>query len=165
MQKIPSNRTRFVLFAATAALSASVASAHTGETHEAATYDPVQTAFGEYDPALEPDRVIEVKMNDAMRFVPETIDVKANEVVRFTLINEGKLMHEFVLGTEDSLNQHAEMMRKHPGMEHDEPYMAHVEPGQSGDVVWRFSEGGRVAFGCLIPGHFEAGMKGIVDVR
>jgi uncharacterized cupredoxin-like copper-binding protein len=74
-------------------------------------------------------------------------------------------MHEFVLGTPHSLVEHAEMMKKFPGMEHAEPYMTHVAPGKKGEIVWQFSETGEFAFGCLIPGHFDAGMKGKVIVE
>ena len=36
------------------------------------------------------------------------------------------MKHEMVLDTMRDLKEHAEMMRKHPGMEHDEPHMVHV---------------------------------------
>ena len=73
-------------------------------------------------------------------------------------------MHEMVLGTMDELKKHAELMKKHPGMEHDEPYMAHVAPGKKGEIVWQFTKAGEFFYGCLIPGHFEAGMIGKVTV-
>ena len=68
------------------------------------------------------------------------------------------------LGTPESLDQHAEMMKKFPGMEHSEPYMTHVQPGKKGEIIWKFSKTGEFAFGCLIPGHYDAGMKGTVIV-
>jgi len=73
-------------------------------------------------------------------------------------------MHEMVLGTRAELEAHAEMMRKHPGMEHDEPYMLHVPPGKSGQMGWRFTKAGEFLYGCLVPGHFEAGMVGTIIV-
>jgi len=78
--------------------------------------------------------------------------------------NRGQLLHEIVLGTQASLAQHAEMMLKHPGMEHDEPYMAHVKAGRKGDLVWTFNRPGRFDFACLIPGHYQAGMVGTINV-
>ena len=45
-------------------------------------------------------------------------------------------------------------------MEHDEPYMAHVAPGRTETIVWQFTKAGTFHFGCLMPGHFEAGMIG-----
>jgi uncharacterized cupredoxin-like copper-binding protein len=56
------------------------------------------------------------------------------------------------------------MMRKHPGMEHDEPHMTHVSPGKAGEMGWQFTNAGEFFYGCLIPGHFEAGMIGKVTV-
>ena len=52
-----------------------------------------------------------------------------------------------------------------PDMEHDEPYMAHVPPGQTGEIVWTFNRAGRFEFACLIAGHYQGGMKGIIDVE
>ena len=73
-------------------------------------------------------------------------------------------MHEIVIGTREELAAHAELMKKHPGMQHDEPYMAHVPPGKQGDVVWLFNRAGDFEFACLIAGHFEAGMRGTLRV-
>ena len=56
-------------------------------------------------------------------------------------------------------------MRKFPEMEHDEPYMVHVEPGKTGEMVWTFDKSGEIGFACLIPGHFEAGMTGKVTAK
>jgi uncharacterized cupredoxin-like copper-binding protein len=55
-------------------------------------------------------------------------------------------------------------MRRHPGMEHEEPHMAHVAPGRQQDLVWRFNRAGRFYFACLIAGHYEAGMRGTFTV-
>ena len=42
--------------------------------------------------------------------------------------------------------------------------MVTVDPGKTGEMVWRFSQAGTFNFACLQPGHFEAGMKGKVNV-
>ena len=139
--------------------------AHGEENPKKMEYDPVENEFGLYAPGLEITRTIEVTMTDQMRFTPDLIKVRKGDVIRFVHTNSGNLMHEFVLGTPESLDQHAEMMKKFPGMEHSEPYMAHVPPKQKGEVVWKFSQPGRFAFGCLIPGHYDAGMKGTVIVQ
>jgi uncharacterized cupredoxin-like copper-binding protein len=108
--------------------------------------------------------VVEHKMLDTMRFTPDKIQVKAGETVRFVIKNDGHLMHEFVLGTRKELDDHAALMKKFPNMEHDEPYMVHVAPGKTGEVVWTFNRPGVFEFACLIPGHYEAGMTGKVTV-
>ena len=138
--------------------------AHGNEHAEPEVYDPVDNEFGSYSPGLEATRTIEVDLSDQMRFTPDLIEVKQGEVIKFVHTNSGQLMHEFVLGTPDSLAEHAELMKKFPGMEHAEPYMAHVPPGKTMAIVWKFSRPGEFAFGCLIPGHFDAGMKGRILV-
>lgn len=109
-------------------------------------------------------RVVPIVMDDTMRFRPASITVREGETITLAIRNEGKVMHELVLGTPADLARHAELMRKHPGMEHDEPYMAHVKPGATRRLTWRFSKSGTFEFACLVPGHYEAGMKGVVAV-
>jgi len=69
-----------------------------------------------------------------------------------------------VLGTMANLEAHAELMKKHPGMEHDEPNMAHVAAKHEEALVWQFDKPGEFYYACLLPGHFEAGMVGKVIV-
>lgn len=109
-------------------------------------------------------RTVTIRMTDNMRFTPDAIQVKQGETVRFVVVNSGKVMHEFVLGTKQELDEHAEMMKKFPNMEHDEPYMAHVEPGKQSDIVWHFNRAGDFDFACLLPGHYQAGMVGKIRV-
>ncbi len=103
-------------------------------------------------------------MSDDMRFTPATIQVKQGAVVQFLHTNTGQLMHEFVLGTLQSLNEHAVEMKHNSSMSHDKPFMVHVAPGETGSNTWHFSEPGVFYFGCLIPGHYEAGMRGTIIV-
>ena len=103
-------------------------------------------------------------MDDNMRFTPSTIEVREGETVRLRAVNQGQVLHEIVLGTQDTLQEHAAMMLKFPGMEHDEPYMAHVRAGEQGDIVWQFNRPGNFDFACLIAGHYQAGMAGTVTV-
>jgi len=109
-------------------------------------------------------RTIEITMLDTMRFVPEQIIVKQDETVRLSVKNAGKVMHELVIGTKQELDTHAEMMKKRPNMEHDEPYMAHVSSGKKADIIWNFNRAGQFDFACLLPGHYEAGMVGKINV-
>ncbi len=123
-----------------------------------------ETAFGREGDPKKVSRTVKVDMSDRMRFTPAELAVKQGETVRFGVKNSGKVMHEMVLGTMDELKEHAELMKKHPGMEHDEPYMAHVAPGKTETMVWQFTKPGEFYYGCLVPGHFEAGMVGKVRV-
>jgi uncharacterized cupredoxin-like copper-binding protein len=50
-------------------------------------------------------------------------------------------------------------------MQHAEPNMVTLQPGQRGGLVWQFDRPGTVDFACLIPGHMEAGMAGKIVVE
>ncbi len=110
-------------------------------------------------------RAIQVVMSDDMKFTPANIDVKRGETIRFVVRNAGGIKHDMVIGSMAELKQHAEMMRKMPGMEHDEPNMVTLDPGKSAELIWQFTKAGRFDFACLQPGHFEAGMMGTVSVK
>lgn len=110
------------------------------------------------------DRTVRVSMTDSMRFSPASITVKQGETIRFAVRNAGRLKHEMVLGTEKELKEHYELMKKFPEMEHADPQMVTVAPGKTGEIVWRFTKAGKVDFACLQPGHYDAGMKGMVTV-
>jgi len=103
---------------------------------------------------------VEIRMSDDMRFTPSRIEVRLGETLRLVMRNSGAVLHELVIGTQQELEEHAALMQKFPGMEHDEPYMAHVKPGQTGEIVWTFNRSGEFDFACLIAGHFQAGMRG-----
>jgi uncharacterized cupredoxin-like copper-binding protein len=124
-----------------------------------------QHAWGKMGDTKAVARDIVVSMTDDMRFAPSQIEVKLNETVRFIVKNDGKILHEFVIGTPDELKKHAELMEKFPNMAHDEPYMAHVDPAKQGEVVWMFNRPGKFEFACLLPGHFQAGMTGQITVQ
>ncbi|AYQ28836.1 MULTISPECIES: plastocyanin/azurin family copper-binding protein [unclassified Polaromonas] len=109
-------------------------------------------------------RTVTLSMTDNMRFSSDKLSFKQGETVRFVIQNQGKLLHELVIGTKAELDAHAAMMVKFPGMEHDEPYMAHVPAGKSGGLVWTFNRAGDFDFACLIAGHYQAGMVGKITV-
>jgi uncharacterized cupredoxin-like copper-binding protein len=103
-------------------------------------------------------------MTDNMRYTPSSIQVKQGETVRFVVKNQGKVKHELSLGTQKELLEHLEQMKKFPDMEHDEPGKVTLAPGKQGEILWQFTKAGTVDFACLMPGHYEAGMKGAVKV-
>ena len=42
--------------------------------------------------------------------------------------------------------------------------MLHLAPGKTGEMGWQFTKAGEFLYGCLVPGHFEAGMVGTIKV-
>jgi uncharacterized cupredoxin-like copper-binding protein len=132
--------------------------ANGGHSHDAG-------ALGEVADPSEADRTIKVEALDELAFSPESVSVEAGEVVTFEITNDGKALHEFVLGDEAFQESHEEDMADGHSDE-----MGHMDngitlaPGESGSVTWRFTESGEVLFGCHIPGHYEGGMVGSIVV-
>jgi uncharacterized cupredoxin-like copper-binding protein len=160
------------LLGALLALSMMVAGgafAHGDEEHatprkfDASKVEP--TAFGQEGNPKKVARTIRVDMTDNMRFTPSDVTFKRGETVKFVVHNDGRVLHEMVLGTRQALAEHAELMKKFPEMEHADANMAHVKPGKAGEIIWQFTKPGEFEFACLQPGHFEAGMVGKVTVK
>ena len=117
----------------------------------------------------KPARVIEVTMKETedgkMIYTPDRIEVRKGEQVKFVLKNAGAGDHEFMLDSVANNAKHKVEMEKNPDMEHDDPNGKRLAPGQTAEMVWRFSKGGTFEFACLIPGHYESGMKGAAVVK
>lgn len=127
----------------------------------------------------EVDRTFKISMTE-MKFDPAVIEVTEGETIRFVVTNAGRAVHEFNLGNMETWRGHrGEMIKmrkagmmtsrliRHDkmlaaGMMHDDPNSVLLEPGDTGDVIWTFSEAGEIGFGCNVPGHLEAGMKGSI---
>jgi uncharacterized cupredoxin-like copper-binding protein len=161
---------RTTAVAAMLALAAGAAWSH-GGSHEnkpaakATQINAEQHAFGRAGDPKKASRTIEVGMDDTMHFTPGDLVLKRGDTIKFVVRNEGRIMHEMVIGTMKELKEHAELMRKFPNMEHDEPYMAHVQPGKRDEIVWQFTHAGEFFYACLIPGHLEAGMIAKITVK
>jgi uncharacterized cupredoxin-like copper-binding protein len=132
-------------------------------------------------------RTVMIEIRDNY-FTPEKVQVKKGETVRFVIANKGKLVHEFNIGTPemhkahqkqmqmmvehgaiepDKINRDKMMMKMPDGhtMEHNDPNSTLVEPGKTGEVIWKFSKDGNIEFGCNMPGHYDAGMVGKFSVE
>lgn len=157
-----------LISAAVLALAADTAQAHGNDEHATKKFDASKvepTAFGQQGDPKKVVRTIRVDMTDNMRFAPSDITIKRGQTVRFVAKNSGQVLHEMVLGTKQAIEEHAQLMKKFPEMEHADANIAHVKPGQSGEIVWQFTKAGEFRFACLQPGHFEAGMVGRVTVK
>lgn len=127
-----------------------------------------ESRAGQPGKALHAARTIDVVMGEPgeFRFDPASIEAKAGETVRLRVRNAGKVAHELVLGDMAQLREHAKMMRGQPaGMAHEEANSVVLQPGEQGELVWTFTQAGEFEFACLVPGHYEAGMKGTARVR
>jgi uncharacterized cupredoxin-like copper-binding protein len=125
-------------------------------------------AFGEHGDPKKPSRTVHVVMREEgtkMLYVPDSIDVKKGEQIRFVVDNEGLFNHEFILGTERDIRDHAAAMKKNPDMVHEDAHSLTVGMLTSGELLWRFTRVGRFVYACLIPGHLERGMRGTIVVK
>ena len=155
--------TAFIGYCAGASINAW---AHGDEAHakKAGPVKMEQTAWGIAGDAKAVKKTINFTMSDAMRFTPDRIEVKQGETVKLVLHNSGKQLHEMVIGTKKDLEEHAALMLKFPNMEHEEPHMAHVPAGKTGEIIWTFNKPGDFDFACLVAGHYQAGMTGKIRV-
>lgn len=155
-----------LLISLTLSILPPLALAQSGNEHEGhGSHQGHTSIVGKPGDTARVSRTVEVVMEDSMRFSPSQINVKPGETVRFLVKNKGKIPHEMVIGSISELKEHAEMMRKMPGMQHAEPNMINLAAGQNGAIVWKFDQAGTVDFACLIPGHMEAGMVGKIKVQ
>lgn len=153
------------LFTLSMALLASSPAWSHGQQPHASSHSARQEAWGIAGASKSVKRTITLTMTDNMRFTPDHLEIKQGETVRLRVRNTGKLLHELVIGTREALATHAEAMLKNPHMDHDEAHAVHVDPGKTGEIIWTFNRAGEFEFACLIPGHFQAGMKGSITVR
>ena len=157
--------TTLLAFAIGMSLTGTDALAHTGAKHKAEPVRKEQKDWGIAGDAKAVRRRVLFTMSDTMRFTPDRLEVRQGETLRIVVKNNGRMLHEFVLGTKPVLDEHAAWMLKFPDMEHDEPYMAHVPSGAQAEIIWTFNRAGEFDFACLIAGHYQAGMVGKVVVR
>jgi uncharacterized cupredoxin-like copper-binding protein len=133
------------------------ASSHEQHGHES-------YAAGEPGNPKRPSRTIEVEMSE-MAYTPSRIEVKRGEQIRFVIRNAGQEDHEFLLATTEENLKHAEEMKKHPHMEHDDPNGVRLAPAKSAEIVWKFTNTGTFEYSCLIPDHRDYGMIGQIQVK
>jgi len=159
---------RYTIFLSTLLILAPAMALSHGKKHDTeskAAFEREQQPWGiAAEEGAEITETVAVNMGDNMRFSPAEFNFSEGDTVKFVINNQGKLLHEFVIGTKEKNDEHAELMIKFPNMEHDEPHMAHVDPGEEGEIIWTFNKTGKFDFACLIAGHYQAGMVGSITV-
>ena len=131
------------------------------------------------------DRVITVLMYDNY-FEPNQIKIKKNETIKFLVKNKGELVHEFNIATKAMHLKHQtemmemveneiilvdkidkikmkEMVKKNPSMAHSHSNSVLLSPGESAELIWKFSNTLDIEAACNVPGHYEAGMITKID--
>ncbi|KLV04321.1 copper-binding protein [Photobacterium ganghwense] len=128
--------------------------------HDMAGHGQMASSVGMPAPAAQASKTYQVILTDdmKMRFEP-ALSLKQGDVVNFMVKNEGKIPHEFSIGSLDEQAKHRDMMREMPNMEHHDGTTVTLAPGESAEMGWNFMGERFVEFSCNIPGHSEAGMK------
>ena len=126
------------------------------------------------------DRVIKVLMYDNY-YQPNNFKIKKNETIKFVVENKGELVHEFNIATKAMHLKHQpemmmlveneiilsdkidkkkmmEMAKKNPSMAHSHSNSVLLSPGESADLIWKFTNSLKIEAACNVPGHYEAGM-------
>ena len=135
------------------------------QTHtNAAPHDAALSAAGKAGEQSQVTRTVTIGMADTMRFTPGELVVERGQTVKIIARNDGQVLHEIVLGTRAEIEQLRTAIRHDPDMAHGASYMAHVAPGESRQIIWQFDRPGTFEFACLLPGHYESGMTGSVEV-
>jgi uncharacterized cupredoxin-like copper-binding protein len=124
----------------------------------------IKYQFGKLGKETKVSRTIEIDTYDNMQFVPNKIEIKVGETIKFIIVNKGKEIHEFMLGSAEELDDHGRMMQENPTDIHSHDNSIVVEVGRTKNIIWEFNKEGNMYFACLLPGHSEAEVKGTIQV-
>ena len=131
------------------------------------------------------NRIIKVSMYDNY-YQPNKFKVKKNETIKFVVENKGQLVHEFNIASKKMHLKHQpemmmmveneillvdkidkekmkEMSKKNPTMAHSHSNSVLLSPGESAELIWKFSNSLDLEAACNVPGHYEAGMIAKID--
>ena len=131
------------------------------------------------------DRVIKVLMYDNY-YQPNNFKIKKNETIKFVVENKGELVHEFNIATKAMHFKHQpemmmmvehgilladkidkkkmmEISKKSPSMAHKHSNSILLSPGESGELIWKFSNSVDIEAACNVPGHYDVGMIAKID--
>jgi uncharacterized cupredoxin-like copper-binding protein len=106
------------------------------------------------------DRAIEIAIEHS-RFVPQSLEVEPGQTVRFVILNNDPIDHEFILGDRAVQGRHETGSEPHHGAI---PGEVSAPAGVSVETTYSFDEPGTLLFGCHLPGHWDYGMRGTVTV-
>jgi uncharacterized cupredoxin-like copper-binding protein len=109
-------------------------------------------------------REVRIEVDDTMRFSPTIWEAQAGEPIRIILVNKGKVDHELVIGSEKEIIAHAKEMANPGTKGHQHTNEISAKPGQQAELIWTFQKPGQYAMACFEPGHYESGMKGVINV-
>ena len=143
--------------------------------------------IGKIGKAKDVQKVIRVEMYDNY-FKPATYKIKAGQTVKFVVKNKSQFAHELNIGTETQHIKHQpemaemtmmgilypeyidkekmkEMAKVNPSMKHSHGNSVLLEPGEKGELIWKFSDNQEILVAFNVPGHYEDGMVNEIIIR
>jgi uncharacterized cupredoxin-like copper-binding protein len=106
------------------------------------------------------EATVEIAIDHSL-FADRPLRVVEGTRVRFVIVNRDPIGHEFIVGPPAVHARHAAGHEaKHPSI----PGEVSVEPNATAITTYRFGRPGRVVYACHLPGHFEYGMHGVIEV-
>ncbi len=112
-------------------------------------------------PVLGPGTVTVALDVEHTLFSAERLRVVEGTRVRFVVVNGDPINHELIVGPPDVHARHAQGTEaEHPSV----PGEVSVRAGSTGITTFRFDQPGTFEFACHLPGHYEYGMRGTVEV-
>ena len=124
-------------------------------------------------------RIVEITMTD-MKYTPSSVNVKRGDTVTFRFRNAGQAVHEATIGDAAFQADHGTNMStstmdgiamgemamggQTDGTNSSSEMMIAVKPAGVGELTYTFDQTGGLIIGCHQPGHYEAGMRAMVNV-
>lgn len=114
-----------------------------------------------HDGVLGPGRVTVRIDIDHSRFHVAPIRVRPHTEIRFVVVNHDPIGHELIVGGPDVQARHA---NGHEAYHPPVPGEVSVPADGRAATTYLFHEPGPVEYACHLPGHYQYGMHGIVEV-
>ena len=151
------------------------------------SYSASMNMIGEKGDPSKIDRTIEIEMYDNY-YYPTQIEVKKGETIKFIVKNLGELVHEYNIGTKEMHIKHQpemaklveheilladkidhekmkKMSKKDHSLGHSHANSVLLEPNETGEIIWKFSKDISLEMACNMPGHYETGMVGKINIK
>lgn len=112
-------------------------------------------------------RVVDVTINHS-KFDTSRIEVDAGETITFVIHNDDPIDHEFIIGDEKTQRVHEVGSEAHHGAI---PTEISIPAGETRETTVEFEDAEALVtadpllFGCHLPGHYDFGMRGIIEVN
>ena len=111
-------------------------------------------------PASGSERVVRIDIEHSA-FEPGVLEFERGETVRFVVRNDDPIDHELIIGDEAVQDVHERGTETHHGAK---PGEISIDAGDSAETTYTFDRSGELIFGCHLPGHYDYGMRGTIEV-